>query len=72
MWVLIFGTYTAGLVADNDREGDARRDAVCVAVDVVQIALGDLYDYAEELQGPTPEIAGARARLEKLTEVGDC
>lgn len=68
MWLLIFGTYVVGLVADNSREAEARHVAVCVT----RTALDSLYDYAEELQGPTPEIAEARARLDRVIPDEDC
>lgn len=68
MWALIFGTYATGLVVDNQREADARRVAVCI----VRLALNDLYDYAEELQGPSPEIDEARARLDRVIPDEDC
>lgn len=68
MWLLVFGGYGAGLLADNRAEADARHQAVCV----VRLALGGLYDYAEELQGPTPEISEARARLDATIPDDGC
>lgn len=68
MWLLIFGTYAVGLVADNAQESQARHNAVCIT----RAALDSLYDYAEELRGLTPEIAEARRRLDAVIPDESC
>ena len=74
MWVLIFGTYVTGLVADNGREEQARHTAVCT----VSVALNDLYDYAQERRlqadphADISDITEARARLSRVIPDENC
>lgn len=68
MWLLVFGGYAVGIVANNSQEADARHEAVCA----VRLAFTDLYDFIEELRGPSAELTEVRARLDRVLPDDDC
>lgn len=67
MWALIVAACGGVIWGDNERAQETRRDAVCT----VEVALGDLYDFVEELRGPSADLDKARVRLAALFEE-DC
>lgn len=68
MWGLIVGTCLFVIQADSDNDREARHEAVCV----VRVALLDLYDFAEEISGPSADINEVRARLNRIIPQDGC
>ena len=62
MWILIVIASGGVIWGDNQEALDTRHETVCV----VKIAFNDLYDFAEELSGPSEDLARARVRLNAL------